>query len=124
MVVVDNKSVSLKWFKKVNEIEPAAQYPEMIWDAMIKSGASQVHTHLQVSMGLKSYYGAMRRWLDASESYFLATYRDFYDDFILIHRALGLVYEYDQCLVILNLVCLTVKSLIILFILIYSQIVK
>lgn len=96
--------MSLKWFQKVNEIDSTAQYPEAIWDAMSKAGASQFHTHLQVSMGFRSYYGLMRRWLDASSEYFLATNRDFYDDFLLIHKALGLVYELNGCFVVVNLV--------------------
>lgn len=96
--------LSLKWFQKVNEIDASAQYPQILWDAMPKSGASQVHAHLQVSLSYDSYYGQMRRWLEASSEYFIATYRDFYDDFILIHRALGLVYELNDCYVIVNLV--------------------
>ena len=71
---------------------------------MPKSGASQVHTHLQVSMGEKAYYGAMRRWLDASENYFKKYMRDVLEDFILIHRALGLTYESNNCIVIFNMV--------------------
>lgn len=97
-------SLSLKWFQKVNDLEPSAQYPQIMWDAMPKSGASQVHPHLQVSMGMRTYYGCMRRWLEASGEYFLSTYRDFFDDFLLIHKALGLVYELNDSYVILNIV--------------------
>jgi hypothetical protein len=71
---------------------------------MPKSGASQVHTHLQVSMGERGYYGVMRRWLDASDDYFKLNGRDFLDDFVLVHRALGLTYEHKNVIVIINLV--------------------
>jgi galactose-1-phosphate uridylyltransferase len=97
-------SLSWEWFKKVNEYDKNAKYPELIWDAMPKSGASQVHTHLQASLGINSYYGMMRRWLDASSEYYNSHGRDFLDDFILIHRALGLTYQLNNSFVIFNLV--------------------
>jgi hypothetical protein len=88
----------------VNDIDPTAKYPETIWDSMPKSGASQVHTHLQASMGVNSYYGIMRRWLESSKLYYKDTRRDFLLDFVLIHRALGLAQTFDNIEVIFNLV--------------------
>lgn len=104
--LVDMLDVCLKWFIKVNSIDEKATYPELIWDAMPKAGASQVHTHLQVSMGTISYYGAMRRILDASSHYFILNQRNYFDDFILIHEALGLATKYNDSYVILNMVIL------------------
>ena len=97
-------SLSLKWFEKVNSINSKATYPELIWDAMPKSGASQVHTHLQSSMGEQAYYGMMRRWLYASARYFRDNSHDFLQDFVLLHRALGLTYELNDVSVIVNLI--------------------
>ena len=71
---------------------------------MYKSGASQIHTHLQVSMGKNSYYGMMRRWLDASARYNTDYQRDFLEDFVLIHKALGFVYVYKGVSVIVNII--------------------
>ncbi len=45
---IDMFNLALKWFDKVNLIDKNAKYPELLWDAMPKSGASQIHTHLQV----------------------------------------------------------------------------
>lgn len=81
-----------------------AKYPELLWDAMFKAGASQVHPHIQVSMGTDSYYGGMRRYLDASKRYFDAHKRNYFDDFIVLHKALGLTQSLDDAIVITNLV--------------------
>ena len=108
--LIDLYDLCLKWFNKVNEIDKMAIYPEMIWDSMPKSGASQIHTHLQVSMDENGYYGIMRRWLDASKHYFTINRRDLLDDFILVHKALGLVYELNNCYVIFNLVIILFYS--------------
>ena len=88
----------------MNKIDPKAQYPDLSWDCMYKAGASQIHTHLQVSMGKNAYHGMMRRWLDASARYNNDYERDFLDDFVLIHKALGLVYEYKEVSVIVNII--------------------
>ena len=101
---LDMFKLSVKWFKRVNTEDSEAVYPELIWDAMPKSGASQVHTHFQASVGKISYYGAMRRWIDAASQYQAQTQRSYMKDFILIHKALGLVYEYENVSVIVNLV--------------------
>ncbi len=85
-------------------MDSTANYPEMIWDSMPKAGASQVHPHLQVSMGKGSYYGGMRRWLDASQRYFRTNSRNFFDDLILIHKGLGLTYKLNDVYVVANLV--------------------
>ena len=69
--------------------------------AMPKSGASQVHTHLQASMGTKSYYGGMERLKSASKVYYNEFKRDYLDDFILIHQGLGLAMRFNKTFVIL-----------------------
>ncbi len=112
--MIDMFNVGTQWFNKVNSLNSNAIYPELIWDAMPKSGASQVHTHLQVSMGERNYYGQMRRWLDASENYFKNSLRDFLEDFILIHRALGLTFEQNNCIVIFNLIPLKDQEVMII----------
>ncbi len=101
---VDMFSLALKWFKKVNELDISARFPEMIWDCMPKAGASQVHPHFQLSMGSRSHYGGMRRWLDASERYYTDNQRNFFDDFYLIHKSLGLTYNSGSAYIIANLV--------------------
>ena len=97
-------NLALKWFDKVNLIDKNAKYPEILWDAMPKSGASQIHTHLQASMGINSYYGGMERLKSASKLYYNEFKRDYLDDFILIHQALGLSMVFNKTYVILNLV--------------------
>lgn len=100
-------NLALKWFDNVHKVDPNARYPEVLWDAMPKSGASQVHTHLQASMGTNSYYGGMERLKSASKQYYKEFKRDYLDDFILIHQALGLSMAFNNTYVIVNLVSLS-----------------
>ena len=73
---------------------------------MPKSGASQVHTHLQTSMGINAYYGGVRRLLEAAALYHEKNNRDYFNDFILIHQALGLAKKINNTYLIINLVSL------------------
>lgn len=112
--LLDMFNVATAWYQKANKIDKKAEYPEMIWDAMPKSGASQVHTHFQVSLGAKSYYGGMRRYLDASRRYFDLNKRNYFDDFILLHKALGLTYSLDDATLIANLIPVKEQEFIII----------
>jgi len=101
---VDMFKLGLNWFEKVNTLDNQARFPEMIWDCMPKAGASQVHPHFQLSMGSKSHYGGMRRWLDASERYYTKNLRNMFEDFKLIHKSFGLTYESGDAIIIANLI--------------------
>merc|ERR1719468_162022 len=81
---------------------------------MMKAGASQVHPHLQISVGSMSYYGGMRRHLDASKRYYEAHRRNYFDDFINLHKALGLTYSVDNAVLITNLVPIKEQELMII----------
>lgn len=112
--IKDMFSIAINWFKKVNGLDSKAQYPEILWDVMPKSGASQVHPHFQLSLGTDNFYGGMRRWLDASKRYYQDHNRNFYDDFIMLHKSLGLTYQYKDAYVILNLIPIKEYELIII----------
>ena len=88
----------------MNEVDATAIYPQLIWDAMPKSGASQVHTHLQTSMGINAYYGGLRRLLEAAALYHAQNGRRYLDDFILLHTALGLCKKINNTYLIVNLI--------------------
>lgn len=101
---IDMFDLALTWYKEVKKQDKDAKYPALLWDVMPKSGASQVHPHFQTSFGVNNYYGGMRRWLDASKRYYQENRRNFFDDFILIHSALGLTFQHRSAYLIANLV--------------------
>lgn len=95
-----------EWFDKVYSIEPMYTCPEMIWDAMPKSGASQIHTHLQVSLGYDIYYGNIERTRQGARSYAQNTQgRNYFNDYLYIHQALGLTIPIGDVHIVVHLVC-------------------
>lgn len=101
--ILDMFNIAIQWFKKVYKLDKTAQCPAILWDVMPKSGASQVHPHFQLSISSKNY-GGIRRWLDASKHYYNKIGRNFFEDFILIHKGLGLVHRNKNAYVIANLI--------------------
>lgn len=95
-----------EWFAKAYSAEPSYTCPEMIWDAMPKSGASQVHTHLQVSLGYDIYYGNIERIRQGARQYaHVNGGRNYFSDYLAVHRALGLTIPIGDAHILIHLVC-------------------
>ena len=98
-----------EWFHKAYSIEPKYTCPEMIWDAMPKSGASQMHTHLQASLGLDIYYGSIERTRQGARFYTQTNSgRNYFVDYFRVHQALGLTISIGNAHLIVHLVSLVV----------------
>lgn len=94
-----------EWFNKAYSMEPMYTCPEMIWDAMPKSGASQVHTHLQVSLGYDIYYGNIERTRQGARNYAqMHGGRNYFNDLLQIHEALGLTIPIGNAHIVVYLV--------------------
>ena len=104
--VSDMFELAKEWFNRVYSFESMYTCPEMIWDAMPKSGASQMHTHLQVSLGFDIYYGNIERTRQGARYYTERNNgRNYFNDYLFIHQALGLTIPIGNVHIILHLVC-------------------
>jgi galactose-1-phosphate uridylyltransferase len=94
-----------EWFREAYAMEPKYTCPEMIWDAMPKSGASQMHTHLQASLGLEIYYGNIERTRQGARLYAKTNNgRNYFNDYLYIHQVLGLTIPIGKTHIIVHLV--------------------
>jgi galactose-1-phosphate uridylyltransferase len=101
----DMFELAKEWFEKVYSIEPMYTCPEMIWDAMPKSGASQMHTHLQASLGFDIYYGNIERTRQGARYYSqINNGRNYFNDYLYIHQVLGLTIPIENANIIVHLV--------------------
>ncbi|KAI0986468.1 hypothetical protein GJ496_001095 [Pomphorhynchus laevis] len=95
--------LAIKWVNIVAKIDHNAVYPSLFWDAMSKSGASQIHTHLHVSLGRLRYCAVAERLIKALGRYYEQFHRDMLADFVYIHQFLDLTYKNKDAVLILNL---------------------
>ncbi|CAF0791586.1 unnamed protein product [Adineta ricciae] len=100
----DMFELAKEWFEKVYSTEPKYTCPEMIWDAMPKSGASQIHTHLQVSLGFDIYYGNIERTRQGARFYAqMNDGRNYFNDYLHIHQALELTIPIGNAHILVHL---------------------
>ena len=59
---------------------------------------------VQGFVNLKRYYGMFESTRIAAESYFQKTNRNYFNDFMLIHNALGLTYTHKSAVMVFPLV--------------------
>ena len=72
----------------------------MIWDIMPHAGASQIHPHVQGFLGNGKYLGKMGKLNHASLWYRSKNNRDYLEDYINVHVALGLGIRYHSASII------------------------
>ncbi|CAF1033146.1 unnamed protein product [Rotaria sordida] len=102
--IVDMFELVQEWLHKAYSIEPMYTCPEMIWDAMPKSGASQMHTHLQASLGFDIYYGNIERTRQGARFYAQRNNgRNYFNDYLYIHQVLGLTIPIGNAHIIIHL---------------------
>ena len=52
---IDCINLALKWFDRAHDKTPSHLYRIMYWDILPKAGASQIHPHIQLSLGDYTY---------------------------------------------------------------------
>jgi galactose-1-phosphate uridylyltransferase len=101
----DMFELAKEWFNKAYSLESSYSCPELIWDAMPKSGASQVHTHLQVSLGNDIYYGNIERTRQGARLYANQNDgRNYFKDYLYVHQCLGLTIPVGTARILVHLV--------------------
>ncbi|CAF0743136.1 unnamed protein product [Adineta ricciae] len=102
--IADMFELTKEWFEKAYKTEPIYTCPEMIWDAMPKSGASQMHTHLQASLGYEIYYGNIERTRQGARLYGqMNDLRNYFSDYVYIHQVLGLTIPIGRAQIVVHL---------------------
>ncbi|CAF1118326.1 unnamed protein product [Adineta ricciae] len=102
--IADMFELTKEWFEKAYKTEPIYTCPEMIWDAMPKSGASQMHTHLQASLGYEIYYGNIERTRQGARLYGqMNNLRNYFSDYVYIHQVLGLTIPIGRVQIVVHL---------------------
>ena len=75
----------------------------LVFDIMPHAGASQVHPHIQGFLGKGRYQGKMAKMEQAAQLYKNANHRDYVEDYVNAHIALGLGFRYRSTSIIVPL---------------------
>lgn len=83
-------ATALRWFQAAHAEDPQAQYPLIFWNCLPKAGASQMHGHIQLTLGSGMHYAHIELWRRAMAAYHAEHQRSYIADLHAIHNALGL----------------------------------
>jgi len=86
----DYIDTSFDWFKIVKARNPSFTYPLLIWNCLPKAGASRVHGHIQLLM-CDRLYPKQSIYNSACINYENIYNKNFFDDLLCVHEALGLL---------------------------------
>ena len=89
--VRDYFEVAGRWWQRTREVAPYLRHASVAWNCLERSGASQRHGHLHVLASDHRPYGHHDRLLRAADEYGAQTGRDYWQDWVAAHGALGLV---------------------------------
>jgi hypothetical protein len=92
-LVVDLLEVAEAWVARVRAHDPDTRHLFLFWNCLARAGASQVHGHAQAILSHVMPQAGVLRWREAARRYAAETNRDYFDDLVAAHRALGLAGE-------------------------------
>ncbi|XP_067683776.1 uncharacterized protein [Haliotis asinina] len=101
---MDLMRLSQEWFKVAHQRDPIAQYPQMVWDLLPHSGASQIHPHVHGFLSPHRYHGVVEAWREGAEEYYRRFNHNYFTDLVSVYSAMGLSVRHKEAVAIANIV--------------------
>ena len=112
--VCDYFQVALKWAKAAHNVDVDARYFFLWWNCLWNSGASIIHGHAQMTLSKDMHYPKVEHWRRSSLLYRLGHGRNYFDDLIDVHTALGLALPVGNAQILVNLAPIKEKELLVI----------
>ena len=111
--ILDYLNLAVEWFRRVRREDSNAVFPFLLWNCLWRSGASQIHGHLQVAMSRKAYPKV--EYLRRCAAWYKAKYRsNYFEDLFRIHEALGLAFKHGDVGVMASLTPVKEREVVLL----------
>jgi hypothetical protein len=91
----DYLDTAWRWIIAANGRDPEAIYPLITWNCLPKSGATQMHGHMQIFLARGMHYVRAELWRRAAQCYRAEYGAGYFDDLLAVHQALGLTLPHD-----------------------------
>jgi hypothetical protein len=91
----DYLDTAWRWIIAANARDPEAIDPLITWNCLPKSGATQMHGHMQIFLARGMHYVRAELWRRAAQSYRAEYGAGYFDDLLAVHQALGLTLPHD-----------------------------
>ncbi|MFL5801410.1 MAG: hypothetical protein ACJ8CR_06670, partial [Roseiflexaceae bacterium] len=91
----DYLDTALRWLAAAHAQDAQAIYPLIFWNCLPKSGATQMHGHMQLALARGMHYARVELWRRAAQAYRAEYGARYFDDLFAVHQALGLAIPRD-----------------------------
>ena len=91
--VADYVDTAQAWAQEAHEADPEARYPFFLWNCLWRAGASILHGHAQTMLTRGMHYARVEAWRQAALRYRARHGANYFDDLVIVYRALGLVMD-------------------------------
>jgi hypothetical protein len=85
-------TTAARWLETAVQAQPQAVYPFIMWNCLTRSGASQIHAHMQATLSEEVPYARVELWRRAAAAYRQQHGRDYFATLYAVHEALGLAF--------------------------------
>ena len=92
-LVADLLTTGRAWADAAGASDPAAAHYLLIWNCLWRAGGSIVHGHAQALLGAGAHYARLERLRRDADAYRSAHGSELLDDFVDVHRDLGLAID-------------------------------
>ncbi len=89
-LIADLLAVAGAWAQRAHEADDDARYFFLLWNCLQRAGASLIHGHAQMTLGMTMAHARVELWRTAAARYRQETGGDYFADMAAVHAALGL----------------------------------
>ncbi len=111
-VLADMLDVMRRWLERAHQYDRTSRFPFFLWNCLWRAGASIIHGHAQVLLA-KEPYRYLKSWYDLQHTYQTTHHRDYCQDLILVHDALGLSHREGDAAILAHLTPVKEKEMVI-----------
>lgn len=110
----DAFTTAARWLVAAHQARPQAVYPFIMWNCLPRSGASQIHAHMQATVSEAVPYARVEAWRRAAAAYRQQHGRDYFATLYRVHDALGLAFTHGPVQGLVHLTPIKEKEVIFL----------
>jgi hypothetical protein len=109
----DHFATARRWAEDARRTDPEARYFFLMWNALWRAGGSIVHAHMQMTATRGSHYPKVEAIRAVATDYRARHARDYFDDLVAAHEAVGLARRVDGAAVVATLTPIKERELVV-----------
>lgn len=111
--LADYLATARRWAEAAHGRDPEARYYFLLWNSLWRAGGSIVHGHMQMTLTRGSHYPKVEQARRAAAAYRAEHGRDYFEDLVAAHDALGLARRLGDATLLASLTPIKEREMVI-----------